>query len=93
MPKRFQDGGGCGYGLFDFDAASAGFKPNGTGAKCRVACHTIVKSKDYVFNAVREELGIANNGAASSKGAAATLRLVMGCLTDFKRFRKSPRAL
>jgi hypothetical protein len=47
--KRFQDGGGWGYGLFDYDAASAGFKPNGTGAKCGVACHTIVKSKDYVF--------------------------------------------
>ena len=55
--KRFADGGGWGYGVFDYDAASHTFKP-GTStdsppqlndAKCGVACHTIVKSKDYVF--------------------------------------------
>ena len=48
--KRFPNGG-WGYGEFDYDAASATFKPNGTGADCGLACHTIVKSKDYVFTA------------------------------------------
>ena len=52
---RFADGGGWGYGQFDYDAASDGFKPNttvqGNDAKCGVACHTIVKAKDYVFTA------------------------------------------
>jgi hypothetical protein len=47
--KRFADSGGWGYGVFDYDVVSGGFKPNGTGAKCGFACHTIVKKKDYVF--------------------------------------------
>jgi hypothetical protein len=42
-------GGGWGYGLFLYDTASHAFKPDGTGANCGAACHTIVKSKDYVF--------------------------------------------
>jgi hypothetical protein len=55
--KRFADGGGWGYGTFDYDAASNTFKP-GTAAdippqlndaKCGFACHTIVKAKDFVF--------------------------------------------
>jgi hypothetical protein len=49
--KRFADGGGWGYGLFNYDAASDAFTPDGTGAKCGVACHTVVKAKDYVFTA------------------------------------------
>jgi hypothetical protein len=51
--KRFADGGGWGYAQFDYDAASDTFTPNtslqGNDAKCGVACHTIVKAKDYVF--------------------------------------------
>jgi len=55
--KRFADGGGWGYGAFDYDAASKTFKPSTTAdsppqandAKCGFACHTIVKTKDYVF--------------------------------------------
>ena len=55
--KRFADGGGWGYGTFDYDAASdtftpgtlAGKPPQGNDAKCGVACHTIVKTRDYVF--------------------------------------------
>ncbi len=55
--KRFADGGGWGYAVFFYDAASATFRPGttedippqGNDAKCGVGCHTIVKSRDYVF--------------------------------------------
>jgi hypothetical protein len=47
--KRFADGGNWGYAQFNFDAATDTFTPLGTGAKCGVACHTIVAAKDYVF--------------------------------------------
>jgi hypothetical protein len=55
--KRFPDGGGWGYAVFRYDAASNTFRPGttadmppqGNDAKCGVACHTIVKSRDYVF--------------------------------------------
>ena len=47
--KRFADSGGWGYGLFNYDSASGAFTPDGTGAKCGAACHTVVKAKDYVF--------------------------------------------
>jgi hypothetical protein len=55
--KRFADSGGWGYGVFDYDAASDTFKPGttagtppqGNDAKCGFACHTRVKTRDYVF--------------------------------------------
>jgi mono/diheme cytochrome c family protein len=55
--KRFADSGGWGYGVFEYDAASGKFRlgnltdkpPQGSDAKCGFACHTIVKTKDYVF--------------------------------------------
>jgi hypothetical protein len=47
--KRFADSGGWGYAEFDYDTGSKSFAPMGTGYKCGLACHTIVKSKDYVF--------------------------------------------
>jgi hypothetical protein len=55
--KRFADGGGWGYGAFEYNAASKTFRlanlqdkpPQGDDAKCGVACHTIVKNRDYVF--------------------------------------------
>ena len=55
--KRFANSGGWGYAVFDYDAASETFKPGtlaskppqGNDAKCGFACHTIVKTKDYVF--------------------------------------------
>ena len=55
--KRFADSGGWGYAVFNYDAASdtftpgtmAGTPPQGNDAKCGFACHTIVKTKDYVF--------------------------------------------
>jgi mono/diheme cytochrome c family protein len=55
--KRFQDSGGWGYGVFEYDAASGEFRPGTSAdkppqandAKCGFACHTIVKTRDYVF--------------------------------------------
>jgi hypothetical protein len=55
--KRFADSGGWGYAVFDYDAASdtftpgtlAGKPPQGNDAKCGFACHTTVKTRDYVF--------------------------------------------
>lgn len=49
--KRFPDSGGWAYAMFDYDPASDGFTPNGTGAQCGAACHTIAKAKDFVFTA------------------------------------------
>jgi hypothetical protein len=55
--KRFADSGGWGWGAFEYDAASNTFRPGtltdkppqGNDAKCGFACHTIVKTRDYVF--------------------------------------------
>jgi hypothetical protein len=55
--KRFADSGGWGYAVFDYDAPSdkftpgtlAGKPPQGNDAKCGFACHTTVKTRDYVF--------------------------------------------
>ena len=55
--KRFADSDGWGWAAFDYDAASATFKPSdanssppqGHDAKCGFSCHTIVKNRDYVF--------------------------------------------
>jgi len=55
--KRFADSGGWGYGAFEYDTVSNTFTPatlkdkppQGNDAKCGYACHSAVKSKDYVF--------------------------------------------
>jgi len=55
--RRFADSGGWGYGAFEYDAASNSFTPatlkdkppQGNDAKCGFACHSAVKTKDYVF--------------------------------------------
>ena len=55
--KRFADSGGWGYAVFDYDAKSDTFTPGttadnppqGNDAKCGFACHTIVKTRDFVF--------------------------------------------
>jgi hypothetical protein len=49
--KKFANSGGWGYGLFNYDAASDKFTPDGKGSNCGFACHTRVKTKDYVFTA------------------------------------------
>lgn len=56
--KRFADGGGWGYAVFRYNPATKAFTPGtsadqppqGNDAKCGVACHTIVKDRDYVFS-------------------------------------------
>jgi hypothetical protein len=48
--KRFPDSGGWGYALFNYDAASDKFTPDGSSNNCGYACHTIVKAKDYIFH-------------------------------------------
>jgi len=55
--KRFADSGGWGWGAFRYNAASDTFTPadqtdmppQANDAKCGLACHTIVKTRDYVF--------------------------------------------
>jgi hypothetical protein len=55
--KRFADSGGWGWAVFDYNAESntftpgttAGTPPQGNDAKCGFACHTIAKTRDYVF--------------------------------------------
>jgi hypothetical protein len=55
--KRFADSGGWGWAAFEYEAASDTFRPGnssdkppqGSDAKCGLACHTIVKTRDYVF--------------------------------------------
>jgi hypothetical protein len=55
--KRFADSGGWGWAAFKYDTASDTFTPftmadeppQGNDAKCGFACHTIVKTRDYVF--------------------------------------------
>ena len=55
--KRFANSGGWGYGAFEYDAASNTFTPatltdkppQGHDASCGFACHSAVKTKDYVF--------------------------------------------
>ncbi len=47
---RFAATAGWGYALFNYDAASATFSPDGKGSGCGFECHTIVKAKDYIFH-------------------------------------------
>jgi hypothetical protein len=55
--KRFADSGGWGWAAFEYDAASNTFRlatladrpPQANDAKCGFTCHTIVKTRDYVF--------------------------------------------
>ena len=55
--RKFADSGGWGYGVFEDDAASDTFRPGsqadkppqGNNATCGFACHTSVKTRDYVF--------------------------------------------
>jgi len=55
--KRFANSGGWGWAVFQYEAASQTFRPGTTAdkppqandAKCGFGCHTIVKTRDYVF--------------------------------------------
>jgi hypothetical protein len=55
--KRFADSGGWGWAAFRYDAANDRFTPadqsdmppQANDAKCGLGCHTIARTKDYVF--------------------------------------------
>jgi hypothetical protein len=55
--KRFADSGGWGWAVFEYSAESDTFRPGNVAdmppqandAKCGFTCHTIVKTRDYVF--------------------------------------------
>jgi Cytochrome P460 len=55
--QRFADSGGWGWAEFEYDSASGAFRPGNEtdkppqahDAKCGLACHTVVKDRDYVF--------------------------------------------
>ena len=55
--KRFADSGGWGFAAFDYDGATDSFRPadmkstppQDHDAKCGAACHTVAKSRDFVF--------------------------------------------
>jgi hypothetical protein len=50
--RRFpKNGGGWGYAVFNYDAASSKFSPDPKSpSDCGNACHTAVKAKDYIFH-------------------------------------------
>jgi hypothetical protein len=50
--KRFaKNGGGWGYAVFNYEAASGKFTPDPKSlSDCGNACHTAVKAKDYIFH-------------------------------------------
>ena len=51
--KRFPENKGWAYAQFAYDAGSDTFKPSpplsSTGHECGFACHTVVKTHDYIF--------------------------------------------
>lgn len=49
--KRFPATKGWAYAQFNYDPATDKFTPDGSGASCGFACHTLVASKDYIFTA------------------------------------------
>lgn len=49
--KRFPKSGGWGYAVFNYDAASDKFTADPKSfSDCGNACHTAVKTKDYIFH-------------------------------------------
>lgn len=53
--KRFASTNNWGYAQFNYNAAPDAFSPEGTGADCGAACHTIAAAKDYVFTAYQKK--------------------------------------
>src|SRR5262245_56181726 len=47
---KFPDSGGWGYALFNYDAASDTFTPDGNGTGCGHSCHQAVSAKDFIFH-------------------------------------------
>ncbi len=53
-PKRFPNGN-WGYAQFNYNTGQDAFSPEGTGADCGAACHTLVSARDYVFTAYQKK--------------------------------------
>lgn len=47
---RFPKSGGWGYAVFNYEAASDKFTADPSPSDCGNACHTVVKTKDYIFH-------------------------------------------
>jgi hypothetical protein len=48
---------GWAYAVFDYDSATATFKPDATGVvTCGFSCHTRVAAKDYIFTGLCDAL-------------------------------------
>ena len=47
--KRFPKTHGWAYAVFDYDAATKTFKPDGKGAECGYECHSKVAADDYTY--------------------------------------------
>jgi Cytochrome P460 len=47
--KRFPKTHGWAYAVFDYDAATKTFKPDGKGAECGYECHSKVAADDYIY--------------------------------------------
>ena len=47
--KRFPKTHGWAYAVFDYDAKTKTFKPNGKGAECGYECHSKVATDDYIY--------------------------------------------
>lgn len=49
--KKFAKSAGWGYAVFNYDAATDKFTADAKSlSDCGVACHTVVKAKDYIFH-------------------------------------------
>jgi hypothetical protein len=48
--KKFPNGGGWGYALFNYEAASDKFTADPSPSDCGHACHVAVKAKDHIFH-------------------------------------------
>src|SRR3981189_3233618 len=48
--RGFPEGGGWGYALFNYEAASDNFTADPSPSNCGHACHVAVKAKDHIFH-------------------------------------------
>jgi hypothetical protein len=48
--KRFAASGGWGYATFNYDPKTDTYSADAAKADCGLACHTVVKAKDYIFH-------------------------------------------
>lgn len=88
--KRFADSAGWGWAVFDYNAESdtftpgtlAGTPPQDHDAKCGLGCHTIAKSRDYVFTESASDEAACQTSRTSAVGGAAWLHRRMPAPDD-----------